>query len=45
MLLLLNDFNPGSYAAYTGDKAVLIFAGLGVIAVALLIFVSRRRKK
>jgi len=45
MLLLINDLNPANYSPNTGDKAVIIFAVLGVIAVALLIFISRRRKK
>jgi len=40
---LLNNFV--FYSPKTGDQAMIIFGALGVIAVAVLIFISRRRKK
>ena len=46
-MLLLNSLNPVIYASNTGEdvQKIIIVAVLGVIAVALLIFFGRRRKK
>jgi LPXTG-motif cell wall-anchored protein len=41
----INNLNPVIYSPNTGDTAVIIFVALGVIAIAALIFISRRRKK